>query len=63
MKSNPHLKEDVSDEVSTHESSYDAAVGLITLPKLQSLEMCEVEFDDAFYKGMAAASSHSQVCH
>ena len=61
MKTNPKLKNDVGVLEKFDQSSYDAAVGLFTLPELRSLVLWKLQLDASFYTGMDNVAPYSQV--
>ena len=63
MKTIPQLGavKDAIVTIKLDQSSFDAAVGLFTLPKLRSLALYHVPLDSSFYAGIANVAPYSQV--
>ena len=61
MEAHADLKTGTSGMKESEKSLHAAAVGLFTLPHLQSLELEGVCLDDAFFEAMTSAAPHAQV--
>ena len=61
MKTHNDLKGYLGHVKTPDKTSHDSAVGLFTLPNLQSLELELVRLNEAFYGGMVTAAPHSKV--
>ena len=61
MMTDPKIGNDVGVLEKLDQSSYDAAVGLFTLPELRSLRLKRVQLDASFYAGMANVAPYSHV--
>ena len=61
MDAHADLKTGTSGMKESEKSLHAAAVGLFTLPHLQSLELEGVCLDDAFFVAMTSAAPHAQV--
>ena len=61
MKTHNDLKGYLGHVKTPDKTSHDSAVGLFTLPNLQSLELELVRLNEAFYGGIVTAAPHSKV--
>ena len=61
MKIRNDLKSYLGHVKSPDKASHESAVGLFTLPKLESLELELVQLNEAFYGGMVTSAPHTKV--
>ena len=61
MEAHADLKTGTSAAKESDKSLHAAAIGIFTLPHLQSLELEGVCLDDAFFVAMTSAAPHAQV--